>query len=81
MNAKISVFVISVKSIIYLLLYNLHDRIFKLNEHFYAYILFNFAKEVHATVSSLPYSELCTSPQLNWITNNGLTLCLVLSRA
>ena len=29
MNAKISLFVISVEVIIYLLLYNLHDRTFK----------------------------------------------------
>ena len=29
MNAKISVLVICVKAIIYLLLYNLHDRTFK----------------------------------------------------
>ena len=29
MNAKISVFVICVKAIIYLLLYNLHDSTFK----------------------------------------------------
>ena len=29
MNAKISVFVIGVEAIIYLLLYNFHDRTFK----------------------------------------------------
>ena len=32
MNAKISVFVICVKAIIYLLLYNLHDCTFKVEE-------------------------------------------------
>ena len=30
MNVKVSVFVICVETIIYLLLYNLHDRTFKL---------------------------------------------------
>ena len=33
MNAKISVFVICVNAIIYLILYNLHDCTFKLNDY------------------------------------------------
>ena len=34
MNVKISMSVISVEAIMYLLLYNFHDRTFKINTHF-----------------------------------------------
>ena len=39
MNVKISMSVVSVEAIMYLLLYNFHDRTFKINTHFSTYVL------------------------------------------
>ena len=39
MNVKISMSVISVEAIMYLLLYNFHDRTFKINTLFSTYVL------------------------------------------
>ena len=51
MNAKISVFVISIEAIIYLLLYNLHDCTFKI-------FMIRFLKDKMSSIFSDLYEGL-----------------------
>ena len=52
MNAKISVFVICVDAIIYLLLYNLYDYIFK---PIFAFLFFEHVNYVHYMWNNILY--------------------------